>query len=86
MLLDTAVNMGVRTAIKLLQRALNLTEDGVMGHVTITAAQNAPPGLLENYGAERALRYAKNPNVATFGRGWFRRLFRLYDRAKSLAP
>jgi len=75
LLLDTAVNLGVRTAIKLLQRALNLTEDGVMGKVTITAAQNARPDLLTDFCAERALRYEFNRNEATFGRGWYRRLF-----------
>lgn len=86
LLLDTAVNMGPATAIKLLQRTLKLTEDGRMGPLTITAACNALPHLLGHYCAERALRYASNPNVATFGRGWYRRLFRLYDRARSLTP
>ncbi|MDQ5908049.1 MAG: hypothetical protein QG599_140 [Pseudomonadota bacterium] len=86
LLLDTAVNMGPATAIKLLQRTLKLNEDGRMGPLTITAACKALPHLLGHYSAERALRYASTPNITTFGRGWYRRLFRLYDRARSLTP
>ncbi len=86
LLLDTAVNMGPVTAIKLLQRALNLTEDGVMGKVTITAAQNARSDLLTDFCAERALRYEFNKNEATFGRGWYRRLFNTYRLALSGQP
>ncbi|MDQ5910489.1 MAG: hypothetical protein QG599_2585 [Pseudomonadota bacterium] len=85
-LLDTAVNMGVRTAIKLLQRALNLSEDGVMGKLTLTAAQNALPRVLTDFCAERALRYEFNANEATFGRGWYRRLFRVYGHAQRFTP
>ncbi len=86
LLLDTAVNMGPATAIKLLQRTLKLNEDGMVGNLTLTAARNALPHLLGHYSAERALRYASTPNITTFGRGWYRRLFRLYDRARSLTP
>lgn len=31
--------------------------------------------------AERALRYARLPTFDRFGRGWMRRLFRIYDEA-----
>lgn len=86
LLLDTAVNMGPATAIKLLQRTLQVPEDGLLGNRTETAALNALPGLLEDYCAERSLRYARNPNVATFGRGWFRRLSRIHKLAIQWLP
>ena len=80
-LLDTAVNMGPTAAILMLQRAVKVTEDGILGAVTRSAAMDALPSLLSDYLAERALRYAKNPNVPVFGRGWYRRLLRVHKTA-----
>ncbi len=85
LLFDTAVNMGVKTAILLLQKTVNVEQDGIIGPVTRLAVQKRMPGLLNSYCAERALRYAMNRNLETFGRGWFRRLFRMYWNALSLS-
>lgn len=85
LLFDTAVNMGVKTAIVLLQKTLNVEQDGIIGPVTRLAAQKHMPFLLNSFCAERTLRYAMNKNLETFGRGWFRRLFRMYGFALALS-
>ncbi len=77
LLLDCAINQGPVTAIKLLQRALKIRDDGLIGPQTLSAAEAAMPDVLDSFTAERALRYANNANIATFGRGWYRRLFRM---------
>jgi lysozyme family protein len=81
LMLDCAVNQGPVTAIKLLQRTLRINDDGLIGPATLTAAFAAMPGLLDAFAAERALRYELNPNEATFGRGWYRRLLRMHRHA-----
>ena len=81
LLLDCAINQGVTTAIQLLQQALRIEADGIIGPRTLTAAEVAMPGLLDAFTAERALRYEFNRNEAVFGRGWYRRLLRMHRHA-----
>lgn len=79
---DSAVNQGVGTAARLLQKAVGVTEDGNIGPVTLRAALAVPlEQALIDFCAERALRYEFNRNEETFGRGWYRRLFRMYATA-----
>ena len=85
LLLDTAVNMGATTAILLLQAALSLGMDGIIGPATLGRARQNMPGVLSEFCALRAWRYEINRNEDEFGKGWFRRLFRVYDTAKSMA-
>ena len=81
LLLDCAINQGVTTAIQLLQQALRIQDDGLLGPKTLSAAERAMPGLLDAFTAERALRYEFNRNEAVFGRGWYRRLLRIHRHA-----
>ena len=81
LMLDCAINQGVVTAIQLLQQALRIQDDGLLGPKTLTAAAVAMPGLLDAFTAERALRYEFNRNEAVFGRGWYRRLLRMHRHA-----
>ena len=81
LLLDCAINQGVVTAIQLLQQALRIEDDGLIGTKTLTAAERAMPSLLDAFTAERALRYEFNRNEAVFGRGWYRRLLRMHRHA-----
>ena len=81
LLLDSAINQGAGTAIKLLQQALRIKDDGVLGPITLTAAERALPDVLDNFAAERVLRYEFNRNEAVFGRGWYRRLLRMHRHA-----
>lgn len=82
---DLAVNMGARQAHKLLQRALRacgvtLTEDGVIGMVTLAATNKVPgfPQLAalrsEAAGFYRALAATK-PDLAVFLNNWIRRAY-----------
>lgn len=80
---DCAVNQGTGTAVKLLQKVVGAKIDGAIGPETLAAVRVFPlPGLLIDFCAERALRYEFNRNEETFGRGWYRRLFRMYATAK----
>jgi lysozyme family protein len=74
---DSAVNQGVFRATKLMQTALKVSADGIIGKKTLAAAQNADPyEFAVLFGAERALHYASLKTFDVFGRGWMRRLLR----------
>ena len=79
--LDTAVNMGPRTAIRFLQQALRVTVDGIIGPKTLQAAWSNPPlAYLSDYLSHRANRYlaiALNNNQRRFYRGWLKRTYEL---------
>lgn len=71
---DMAVNQGVKTAIRCLQKTLRLNEDGVIGPKTLQAANNAQAyQLLLDFLSHRLLRYAATKNFDRFGRGWCKR-------------
>jgi lysozyme family protein len=81
---DTGVNMGVGTAVRLLQQALNhapigaaLALDGALGPKTQAAAKAAPEDrVLENYRQAQSSRYlslAEKPSQRKFLAGWLRR-------------
>lgn len=80
---DCAVNQGTGTAVRLLQKVVGVTEDGQFGPVSLRAVRSrALDQLLTNFCAERALRYEFNRNEEVFGRGWYRRLLRMYATAR----
>lgn len=79
-MMDTAVNLGTRRAAELLQRALKIPDDGIIGEQTISAAQgdrNAPNKLI----AERLRYYAEkcveSPVKLKYMRGWSARCIAL---------
>jgi lysozyme family protein len=74
-LFDAAVNSGVRGAIKMLQRAVGETEDGILGPRTL-AAINSMPGtrLVARMSGARLAFMADLPQWPAFGRGWARRI------------
>lgn len=86
-ILDSAVNQGPGTAVKLLQTALGLKGqqiDGSVGPGTIAAARGVDQDdLVPEILALRALRYTKAPaaEFARDGKGWFIRLFRAQQDA-----
>ncbi|MDG4550749.1 MAG: glycosyl hydrolase 108 family protein [Candidatus Contendobacter sp.] len=83
LLLDTAANMGATTAVLLLQEAVGVTMDGIIGPVTLARARQTMPDVLREFCALRAWHYEINRNEDVFGKGWFRRLFHMYDTAVS---
>ena len=80
LVLDAAVNQGPASAIKMLQRALNLTDDGLIGPNTLSAlplidARRVGMRFLH----QRALAYVRlvqaKPGQAKFLGGWINRVF-----------
>ncbi|MDP6709539.1 MAG: glycosyl hydrolase 108 family protein [Alphaproteobacteria bacterium] len=72
---DAAVNQGPVTAIKILQRAAGVQDDGIIGPVTMAAiSAQAPVDLAVELAARRARRYARTRNFERYGLGWMRRL------------
>lgn len=81
---DAAVNQGVRTAVRCLQRAVGVPEDGVVGTVTLNAvARQSAHDVVERVAIERASRYLQinTPGEERFERGWITRLIKVTRRA-----
>lgn len=74
-LFDFAVNSGTKTAIKYLQKALNIKADGVIGNQTIGSCNRIPTrGILEKY-IQYRLEYLRSLKTwDKFGNGWGRRV------------
>lgn len=71
---DAAVNHGIQTAVRMMQRAAGVADDGHAGPVTL-AAVNAKPlsEMLMLFLAERLLFWTALSTWPTFGKGWARR-------------
>lgn len=80
---DCAVNQGAGVAIRLLQRALRVKADGIIGTGTIGAAHQVRDVLAvaRNFMARRAKRYSETAGYAAWGVGWHDRLFEVYGTA-----
>ena len=81
---DGAVNMGVKTSVKILQLCVGVETDGVLGPVTLKAVDSHPEHrILRNILAQRAVNYMKlilnNPTLWKFALGWMRRMFSLAE-------
>lgn len=74
-LFDMAVNSGVRTAIRTLQRACGEVQDGVLGPRTLQALQTMPaPRIVARFNGARLQFMTSLPGWSDFGRGWARRI------------
>lgn len=83
MTFEAAVNQGTDAAATALQMALCVEVDRQIGPATIAAAnRKATLETLIMVAAYRAKRYAINPNVGIYGKGWFRRLFECFAEAQ----
>ena len=72
---DAAVNHGFGNASRMLQRAVGVADDGVIGSRTIAAIkQTAISDVIMRLNAERLEFYCKLGNFTTFGKGWVRRV------------
>lgn len=79
---DCGVNQGTRVAARLLQRALGITDDGIIGPKTIWAAKvSLPSYILPDFMARRIKRYSENTQWPTYGRGWAERTFIIHREA-----
>ena len=80
--LDAAVNHGIGNAVRWIQRAAGVADDGVIGPVTLAAVQRAQAAdLVLRFNAERLRFYAKLTTFSTFGRGWVNRVAGNLDHA-----
>ena len=74
-LFDAAVNHGINTAIRLLQRALDVADDAIFGPTTASMANlKNVDDTLHKFNAERLEYYTKLNGWPTYGRGWVRRV------------
>jgi lysozyme family protein len=74
-LFDAAVNHGIGNAIRFLQRAVGVADDGQVGQVTVAAVRALDPAeVIARFNAERLEFYAKLTTWPSFGRGWARRI------------
>lgn len=79
---DTAVNEGPHRAITILQQALGVTADGVLGPATLAAAASAGPLTCRKFAAHRGVAYAQlYATEGQFELGWMDRLLKVYTQA-----
>ena len=72
---DFAVNSGVKTSIKVLQQALGVKADGIIGNQTIGAANRLPlRKVLDDFMWRRLLYLIKLKDFKYFGGGWTSRV------------
>lgn len=72
---DAAVNQGVGAATNMLQAALGVAQDGIIGVKTIERANKIGQYADAVFMCNRAMRYMGTRDFDKFGRGWFIRLF-----------
>ena len=74
-LFDAAVNHGIGNAVRFLQRAVGVADDGAIGPVTVAAIKRmSVTDVLAKFNAERLDFYTKLTTWPTFGKGWTRRV------------
>lgn len=85
---DCAVNAGVKRAVKILQQAVGVPDDGVWGTKTQAAVRLADPVVLFNnllwQRAEFYYALAQTPKYQPYLVGWLRRVVRLRRKARTL--
>ncbi len=85
-LFDGGVNQGTGRAARLLQTALKVSVDGIIGPITLGAVRKAnPSALLTEFMAQRMRAYGRLASLfSTFGLGWSRRLMSVHSAAQAL--
>jgi lysozyme family protein len=72
---DFAVNAGMGTAKRALQRAAGVADDGQIGPLTIKAVKAMPvTDILMRFNAQRLRYYTSLSTWATYGKGWTNRV------------
>jgi len=79
---DLAVNSGVSRAVKFLQAACGVAQDGVIGPATLAAIAQHNPRDLATAVCEKRLAFLQSlPTWGTFGRGWNKRVAEVEETA-----
>lgn len=72
---DAVVNHGSGNASRMLQRAVDVADDGIIGEITLKAINAMPESdVLLRFNAERLKFYTKLSTFPTFGKGWVKRV------------
>jgi lysozyme family protein len=83
---DLAVNSGVSRAVRFLQAAVSVAQDGAIGPVTVAAASALPAAeLIDAICDARQAFLERLPTFNTFGRGWTQRVVEVRAGAKAMA-
>lgn len=83
---DAAVNKGPKRAARLLQQALGVAADGIIGPITLSHANRSSlSNTLQEFMARRMNHYGRLGHFRTFGLGWSRRLIDVYAASIELA-
>jgi lysozyme family protein len=84
---DASVNEGCHEAIKILQVALDLTNDGMWGPQTEMAVKGivGVPAMINTYTARRRAVYQMMPGFRYFGTDWLRRANEIGAEAMKMA-
>lgn len=83
---DAAVNQGVFGAARMLQQALGVDVDGVIGPLTVAAAARSQPlQALSAYAEARRAHYRSLSTFWRFGRGWLSRVNTTLALAQAVA-
>lgn len=71
---DFGVNAGPGQSAKILQKVVGTNADGVIGPITLGAANSLKPeNIIRRFGELRMEYYLRLPTFRTFGRGWTKR-------------
>ena len=82
---DSAVNSGPAQAVKWLQRAISVRDDGVLGPVTLVALQKADVVSVIDKFLEQRLAFLKSlPTWSRYGKGWKTRVEELNKLANEM--
>lgn len=75
---DFGVNAGIRTSIRMLQRLVEVEDDGIIGPITAGVVNSWDESLVNKFKIRRKVYYmnlaAKKPKLEIFLRGWLRRV------------
>lgn len=72
---DAAVNHGVGNASRMLQRAVGVADDGIVGKVTLSAVEKMPiSDFILKFNAQRIKFYTKLKSFPRYGAGWMNRV------------
>ena len=84
-LFDLAVNSGVGKAGKLLQMALDVPADGIIGPMTLRALEGRDPEEIIQQVCQERLDFLQSLNTwNTFGKGWGRRVAEVEKHATAM--
>jgi len=75
---DFGVNAGIKTSIKVLQRIVKVSDDGIIGPMTLEAINESELPVYDIFKKRRKIFYmnlaARKPELEVFLNGWLRRV------------